>query len=118
MALSDIQKEWYDDDGVRHWILKSNPSVRYDDRYDRKFTSHYINETTKNLSCPLDNRKCDYKMIILADPTQGYNNRFCRYNHNMKINKDQPPCKKELEREKKIVKSKSKRKIIKKCRCK
>jgi hypothetical protein len=118
MSLLDIEKEWYDNDGVRHWRLKSNPSIKYDDRYDRNIISSDINKTTKNTICPFDNKKCDYKMIIPADPTKGYNLRFCRYNHNMTANKDNTPCNNDMERKKQFTKPKSKLKSIKKCSCK
>jgi hypothetical protein len=82
--------------------------MKYNDINDR-IVEWYIKSKTSGTTCPLDGRTCDYRMVIPADPTEGYNKRWCRHNHNLKSSTT-PPCGKEdFERKKKPAKSKIKR---------
>lgn len=114
MTLSDIMEDRYDENGIRHWRLKSNPSVKYNDQYDNIFAGHNIDSVRKHTICPFDNKPCDYRIIVPADPMDGYHMRWCRHNHRFNMN-DSPPCGKNFNRKKKAAKPKTKRK---KCRCK
>ena len=96
MALSDISHDRYDQYGYRHWRLKSNPSMKCNDIYEKGVINKYINMQSAQTKCPLDRRTCNYKMIIPSDPTKGYIMRWCRHKHNFKFT-TKPPCGLEFE---------------------